>query len=251
MEETSTRKAATCPVRRHRCRPDRRRDSRLSGRAIAVGRPSQTKQLSSRASAVIAIPPRALAFDAKPLPTPVEANLRAPADRDGARILAVLAKLERLGDPRRPPVVLGSFDEQATSMTGAGLGDRTAPDRPGGGVLARHDAEIGRELGRVAEATKVANLGAEAERGQGADPAQAAQSGDRLRPGAFAPELPRSRGRALDASARGLRPRRGSRAGPFAATDRRARSRPATFGARPSRLPPCPGSGARGGRGTG
>ena len=48
-----------------------------------------------------------------------------------------------------------------------------------GGVLRGDDPEVGGQLVGVIEAVKVADLGAQAERGERVDPAQAPQPGDR------------------------------------------------------------------------
>ena len=56
-------------------------------------------------------------------------------------------------------VVPGGFDEQAAGVLVSGAGDVPAVSLVAGGVLARHQAEVGGQLARVAEAPPVADLG--------------------------------------------------------------------------------------------
>ena len=119
------------------------------------------------------------------LPALVETPLRTPGDFDHARVLAALPHADLVGDARGTPVVPGRLDEQTAGMLGAGLGDRTLAALVAGGVLAGDDAEVAGEQARMLEAGEVADLSGQSGCGEGADPAQAAQSCDGLgRPGA-------------------------------------------------------------------
>ena len=72
--------------------------------------------------------------------------------------VAALATLERLGDDRSAAVVVGGLDQQPGGVGRAGLGDRREPALSAGGVLARHDPEIGGELIRMIKASPFADL---------------------------------------------------------------------------------------------
>lgn len=112
-------------------------------------------------------------------PAGVESSLRAPGDVDDLWWLVALAFLERAADAGLAAVVVGGFDQQPPRVGRAGLGDRSLTALLAGGVLAGNDPEVGRELVGVIEAVPFADLGAQADRGQRGDLAQASQPRDR------------------------------------------------------------------------
>ena len=129
-------------------------------------------------------------------PAAVKALLGAPGDIDHARVLAALAAPELVADPRRVAVVVGSLNEQAPGVAGAGLGDRALAAPAPGGVLARDDAEEAGQAGGALEAIEAADLGSNPAGRQRVEPAEAAQPRDRrleraLRPGFFEREVER------------------------------------------------------------
>jgi hypothetical protein len=84
---------------------------------------------------------------------------------------------------------LAASTQEAARVLGARLRDLALAALLVGGALGGHEAEEGAELTGVGEAIELADLGAEADGGQGVDAAEAAQAGDRLCPRAFGGEL--------------------------------------------------------------
>ena len=78
-------------------------------------------------------------------------------------------------------VVIGGLDQQPPGVGGAGLGDRPQPALRAAGVLRGDDPEVGGELVGMIEALPLADLGAQPERGERVDPAQAPQPRGRVR----------------------------------------------------------------------
>jgi hypothetical protein len=76
----------------------------------------------------------------------------------------------------------GGLDQEPADVAVADLGDRPLPAVLAGGVLRGHETDEGHELLGGAEATEVADLGDQAERGRRVDAAQAPQPGDELTP---------------------------------------------------------------------
>ena len=122
-------------------------------------------------------------------PAAVQAPLGPTADLAGARVLGALSTGEAHADRGAVAVVLGGLDHEPAREPRARLGDRPAAGALPGGVLGGDDPQVGGELGGMGEALEVADLGAEPERAQGVDPAQAAKPGDPLGPGALRPAL--------------------------------------------------------------
>jgi hypothetical protein len=81
-----------------------------------------------------------LALVRKLTSTVVETLLRAPSERAEAWVLADLPSAQRGRDARRQSVVMRSLDEQASSVPGAGLGDRPLATSLTAARLARHEA---------------------------------------------------------------------------------------------------------------
>ena len=138
---------------------------------------AQQKPASSRATATVTIG-GALALGAQPGPGAVEAPLRRPADRDRGRRLAALALLERPPRAGAVAVVPGRLDQQPAGVARAGLGDRPLPAPLASRGLGRHQPDVAHQPAGAGEATEVADLGAEPDRRQRVDAAQAAQAGD-------------------------------------------------------------------------
>ena len=116
-------------------------------------------------------------------PDVVQAALGLPGDLDDVGWLSVLAAAERLSLRGRAAVVPGGLDQQPAGVPRAGLGDRALPALLTAGVLRRGQAEVAHQLPGLGEPLKLADLGAQSDRGERVDPAQAAQPGDRLLPG--------------------------------------------------------------------
>ena len=114
-------------------------------------------------------------------PAGVQSALRFPGDVDDLGCVAALATLERFADYGPAAVVVGGLDQQSAGVGGAGLGDRPEPSLLAGSVLAGDDPEVGGELVGMIEALPFADLGAQPERGERVDPAQAPKPGDRMR----------------------------------------------------------------------
>jgi len=114
------------------------------------------------------------------LPALVQAPLRTPGDLDHARVLALLTASECDPDVRLGAVMVGGLDQQPAGMAGAGLGDRALTALLVGGALGGNDAEEAREQLRRCEAPEVADLRAQAGRGERVDSAETAQTGDHL-----------------------------------------------------------------------
>jgi hypothetical protein len=74
------------------------------------------------------------------------------------------------------------LDKQPAGVAGAGLGDRSLAAALAAGVLGGDDPEVGGQAVGVLEAIERADLGAQPERGERVDPAQAPQPRDRLGP---------------------------------------------------------------------
>ena len=89
----------------------------------------------------------------------------------------------------RAAVVPGRFDEEPAGVAGAGLGDRALPSLLAGAVLGGDEPEVVHQLRGVLETGEVADLGAQPDRGERVDAAQAAQLRDRLGPGRERDEL--------------------------------------------------------------
>lgn len=92
------------------------------------------------------------------------------------------ASLQCLALRRRLAVVSGRLDQQPPGVTRPGLRDRSLTGLLVAAVLARHDTEEAHQLRRPRESLPVADLGAQPDRGERVDPAQAAQPADGLRP---------------------------------------------------------------------
>ena len=75
-------------------------------------------------------------------------------------------------------VVVGGLDQQSAGVAGAGFGDRPLAALLAAGVFGGDDPDVGGELVGVVEAVKLADLGAQPERGERVDPAQAPQPAD-------------------------------------------------------------------------
>jgi len=73
------------------------------------------------------------------------------------------------------------LDDQPPRVGRASVGDRPEPALLTGGVVARDDPDIRGELVGMIESLPLADLGAQPERGERVDPAQAAQPGDGVR----------------------------------------------------------------------
>jgi hypothetical protein len=93
-----------------------------------------------------------------------ETDLRVPRAVAGRRACG--------GAPGGAAVVLGRFGEQPAGVALAPLGDVPAVLLIAAGVLAGGDPEPGRELAGVREASEVADLGDQPERGRRRDPAK-------------------------------------------------------------------------------
>jgi hypothetical protein len=132
---------------------------------------------------------RLAAAVAQQVPARVEPSLDAPGVVDERRVVAALADGEIAADRRRQPVVQRGFDEQPAGVGGAGLGDLAEPPRVSRAVLGRNQPDVAGDRIRVIEALPVTDLRAQPQRGQGVDPAQAAQPRDRLAPHAALREL--------------------------------------------------------------
>ena len=126
-------------------------------------------------------------FEVPPAPVQSTRGLLGPRSYGGR--LAGTAAAEGDAWAQRTPLMPGGLDEQAACVLGAGFGDRAVAAPLAGGVLAGNESELAAEELRVREAAPVADLGAEPERGEGVDPAQAAQAGDGARPGRFRDEF--------------------------------------------------------------
>src|SRR4051812_8588745 len=122
------------------------------------------------------------ALSVESLPDVVQASLRLPGDLDDVGGLSVLSATQRLALRRRAAVVPGGLDQQPSRVPAAGLGDRPEPALLAAGVLGRRQADVAHELPGLGEAREVADLGAQADRRERVDPAQAPQSGDGLFP---------------------------------------------------------------------
>ena len=131
-----------------------------------------------------------LAAGGHPLPALVEPLLAAPGAFDYRCVLAAVAARELLADGRPPARVPGGLDQEAADVAVSDLGDRALAAHFARGVLRGHQPDEGHELLGAAETAEVADLGDERERGQGLDPAQAAQPGDELAPRALLGRLP-------------------------------------------------------------
>ena len=164
-------------------------------------------------------------------PAGVESALRAPGDVDDLGCLPALAALERFTDRGPAAVVVGRLDQQPPGVGGAGLGDRSQPPLRAGGVLGGDDPEVGGELVGMIEALPFADLGAQPERGQRVDPAQASEPGDRVRARGAERELGRGRPRPGRGGRSARRARAGSRPASPGRRDRRTAPRSATSGA--------------------
>jgi hypothetical protein len=93
-----------------------------------------------------------------------------------------LAALERGALAGRAAVVAGRLDEEPACVAGAGLGDRALPSLLAGAVFGGDEPEVVHQLRGALEAGEVADLGAQSDRGERVDAAQAAQPRDRLGP---------------------------------------------------------------------
>ena len=172
---------------------------------------AQQKPASSRATATATIVRRLPRCVVEAAPEAVQAPLRLPGDRAALGGLAVLAALERLaprpgscGSARRPRPAAGG---RAWSR----LGDRALAAGLAARVLGGHEPEVAHQLPARCEAGEVADLGAQPDRGERVDPAQAAQPGDGLRPTASRARARRScASSVVAADARARRSRRGS-----------------------------------------
>jgi hypothetical protein len=111
-----------------------------------------------------------------------------PSTREHVRGPAGLAALEGAAAARWAAVVPGRLDEQSAGVSGTGLGDRSLAAALAGGALRRHQSEVAAQVRGAREAGEVADLGAQADRGEGVDAAQAAQPGDGVGPGRLGDE---------------------------------------------------------------
>lgn len=98
----------------------------------------------------------------------------------GEHRLAFLAALDLLAVGGESLVVVGSFDQQAAGVRRPGFGDRSLASLLARRVLGGNDPEVGGQAVGVIEALELADLGADPQGRQRADPAQASQPGDRL-----------------------------------------------------------------------
>src|SRR4029079_6876525 len=115
-------------------------------------------------------------------PAGVKAALGVPGGVDDRGGLAAVAALEGHADRGVVAVVVSGLDQESAGVAGSGLGDRALAALVGGVVLGGHEAEVGAQRVGVREAREVADLGAQPDRRQRVDPAQAAQPGDRRGP---------------------------------------------------------------------
>jgi hypothetical protein len=115
---------------------------------------------------------------------PVQSLLGGPGDREHGCRLALLAALERCAGARRAAVVPGGLDQQPPGVAGAGLGDRSLLACLPGAAFGGDEPQVAHQLAGALEAGEVADLGAQPDRRQRVDAAQAAQPRHLLRPGA-------------------------------------------------------------------
>ena len=201
---------------------------------------AQQNPASSRAAATAMIV-RRLARASRRCPGAVQSLLGAPGDRDRLGGLAVLAVGERLADAWARAVVPGGLDQQPAGVPGAGLGDRPEPALLPGRVLAWDQPDVAHQLLGAGEPLEVADLGAQPDRGQRVDAAQAPQPADLHAPTASRAASRRSRARARRGGARARRSRRcASSSVACAAGQSERRSSPATRGG--ARVHACPSS---------
>jgi hypothetical protein len=99
---------------------------------------------------------------------------------DDRRGLAVTPLDERAADAGAMPIVPRGLDEDPAGMGLAGLRDGAASFRLSGGVLARHEAEIGHEFAGALEPLEVHDLRQEDHGRERVEAAEAAEPADRL-----------------------------------------------------------------------
>jgi hypothetical protein len=94
----------------------------------------------------------------------MQALLRPPRLADDLVGLPLAAARQCAADGGPVPIVPGGLDQDSPRVTVAGLGQRAAALGLAGGILARHEPEIGHEFARPAEALEVHDLGQEDDR---------------------------------------------------------------------------------------
>ena len=117
----------------------------------------------------------------EPLVAAMEALLRGPRPRNDVRGGAALAGPERGADEWVMPIVPGGFDEDSAQVSVAGLGDAALGAFRATRMFGRNEADKRHGARRGGEATRVAELRGNRERGEVVDAAKAAEA---LHPGA-------------------------------------------------------------------
>jgi hypothetical protein len=153
---------------------------RVLGGYVPTERPAEAGELASDGDrnnrAALA------ALSVEPLPDVVQPSLGLPGDLDDVGRLSVLAAAERLSLRRCAAIVPRSLDQQPAGVPGPGLADGALPAFLAAGVLGWGQAEVAHQLPGLGEPLELGDLGAEPDRRERVDPAQAAQPGDRLLP---------------------------------------------------------------------
>src|SRR5262252_10156157 len=109
---------------------------------------------------------------------PMQPLLRPPRLPDDLIGLRLAPARQRAADRGAMAIVPGGLDEDPARVRIAGFRQRTPPVGLAGGVLARHQPQVGHELPGPAEALEVHDLGHEHHRRERADAAEAAQPPD-------------------------------------------------------------------------
>ena len=92
--------------------------------------------------------------------------------------LVLLALTQCLADAGVRAVVPAGFHQQPSRVPGPGLGDLTETALLAGARLRRDEPDVAHELPGAGEPLEIADLGAQPDRGQRVDPAQAPQPSD-------------------------------------------------------------------------
>ena len=110
----------------------------------------------------------------------VQPLLRAPRVAETRAGLALAPPAQRRPEDGVVAIVPGRFDQDASRVGVAGLGQRAAALAVARGILAGDQAQVGHESPRSLEASEVADLGQQDHGRKGVDPAEASQPADRF-----------------------------------------------------------------------